>query len=76
MALRLEGHLAGDGIALLRQECHDLLETARGLVIDLSGLTYVSPAGLGILTAFEASGIELRNGSPLVQDLLRDLRSQ
>lgn len=74
VSLRLEGHLTGDGITLLRQECHELLETSHTVVIDLSGLTYVSPAGLGILAAFEAGGIELRNGSPLVRDLLHDLR--
>jgi anti-anti-sigma factor len=74
VGIRLEGELAGAAVTLLEEECRLLLATTYALVIDLAGLTYVSPTGLGILAGLEALGVGLRNGSPLLQDLLHDVR--
>lgn len=76
VVLRLEGVLAGETLAALDEVCRVLLDGVGALALDLSGVTYVSPSGLTLLATLRAAGAELRDGSPLLQDLLRETPPQ
>ena len=71
VTLRLEGELAENSIELLQRECERRLPE-RQVRIDLEGVTYISPKGIRTLLALaRESSVELVNGTPLVEDLLR-----
>lgn len=74
VVLNLEGELAGEGLASLEAVCRLLVQGLGTLALDLAGLTYASPGGVSLLATLAAAGVELRNGSPLLVDLLNETR--
>jgi anti-anti-sigma regulatory factor len=68
-ALRLEGRLTREEVALLRG-------AAAGCgAVDLSGLAFVDESGADALRELARQGCELRGGSPFVRQLLGEMAS-
>lgn len=66
--LRLEGRLVGPWVAELQAATAGL--PAQAVQLDLAGLRFMDSAGLALVLALEKQGVELRNATPFVQELL------
>jgi anti-anti-sigma regulatory factor len=72
--LRLEGTLtAPAGLDELKRICQPLLDEHSGLVLDLSGITFVDRAAASSLAQLQRRGVVLRGCSPLIQELLKEI---
>jgi len=69
--LRLEGKLVGPWVNVAREACEQEASRSRPIALDLSEVTFVDAEGLSLLRALRASGVELRECSNFVAELLR-----
>lgn len=72
VALRVSGSVAGEAVELLAQEVNARLRTSRRLVLDLSGVQHIDPAGLAQLGAWHQVGVVLRGGALYIRTLLAE----
>jgi anti-anti-sigma regulatory factor len=72
-ALRLEGRLTRDELALLRDTLGREGDACDA--VDLSGLAFVDEAGAHALRDLGRRGCELRGGSPFIRQLLEEVAS-
>jgi anti-anti-sigma regulatory factor len=72
-ALRLEGRLTRYEVGLLRETLRTGAQ--RFCVLELADLAFVDESGAAALVELAQRGIELRGGSPFVQQLLKDVAS-
>ena len=70
-ALRLEGAVADEEVAVLAAEGQTWLRTSRRLVLDLYGVRFVDTAGLALLQGWAGPRLVLRGASPFLQSVLR-----
>jgi anti-anti-sigma regulatory factor len=68
--LKLEGKLLGPWVGELKRACAEPAESAGGLCLDLSAVTFVDAAGLKLLRELLGRGITLAACSGLVAELL------
>lgn len=65
--LLLEGQVLGPWVGALRSACEDALAaTAAGVLVDLAGVTFVTPEGADLLRQLPMDRVQLVNTSPLV----------
>jgi len=68
--LGLEGQISARWVSVLEEESSRLLGEGKDLVLDLSGVTYISLEGARVLSELSSKGVRLANGSPLIEGLL------
>ena len=68
--LRVEGWIAGEGVALLAVEVSRHLQEKEKLVLDLKGVDFIDEAGIALLAGWPAEQLELRGGSVYLRMLL------
>ena len=74
--LLLEGQLLGPWVGALRASCEDALAgRAASVLVDLAGVTFVTPEGADLLRDLPADRVQLVNASPLVLAQLHPGRS-
>jgi RNA polymerase sigma-70 factor, ECF subfamily len=67
-SLRVEGRLTRDTAGELRMACNGTLD----LDLDVSGLQFVDPTGIGLLHGLERGGARLAGSSGFLNELLRE----
>jgi len=75
VTLLVEGRILNHGIEQLRRVCEDILAQGHQLTIDLSGVSFVSRKGVGVLQDFERRRVALANCSVFVGEQLRSRKS-
>lgn len=70
VTLKLEGHLLGDWVSVLEDECRKWLQEEKRLTLEMAGVTYVNQPGLDLLRRLTAEKVELANCSCLIENLL------
>lgn len=70
LLLKLEGRIVGDWVAVLADELDSLADANPALVLDLSGVEFATDAGVDVLLAARARGVQLLSCSPLLASLL------
>ena len=65
------GWIGGDDLPLLKQELEELLQQESPVVLELSAVRAIDPAGLASLSRWLEMGLKLRGGSAFVRTLLR-----
>lgn len=77
VTLRLEGEINGRWVDELRRECDGQRGGAarddRQLVLDLADVSSIDAAGLALLRELTARRLVVRNCSPYVAELLKDV---
>ena len=68
--LKVEGWLSGSDVDLLSQEGTRLLEVTESLVLDLSDIRFIDPAGIALLKGWVNGQVELHTESAFVRSLL------
>lgn len=71
ITLKVEGRLVADAVGLLERECGRSLGEAPRIRLDFSGVTFIDGRGLSMLRRLRTPRLEIVNGSPFVEDLLR-----
>lgn len=71
-SLRVEGRLTHETVEELRMACEAILTTQGSLQLDVSGLQFVDPTGVGLLHGLERQGTRLGGCSGFINELLRD----
>ena len=70
IVLRLEGHVDGEGGALLERECASWLAGGDAIALDLSAVRFVNRAGTAVLGRLARAGVEIRCGAGVVASVL------
>jgi ABC-type transporter Mla MlaB component len=68
--LKLDGWIAGEGVAVLATEGSRWLQTGMRLALDLEGVDFIDEAGMSLLAGWPAARLELRGGSVYLRMLL------
>ena len=68
--LRLEGWVAGEEVELLEAEGYRCFQETHRLVLDLSGVKFIDPAGLALLQGWSGPRLELRGASAYLRSVL------
>ncbi len=75
IVLRLDGSVDSSTVAELQNECDGYKrKTHKTLLLDLSGVTFISQSGLKLLQKLKNGRIKLAKGSLFVETLLSDLK--
>ena len=69
--LTLEGRVVGRWVAELRRAAEDGLESPRGLMLDLAGVSFLDADGVALIRDLSDRGARLVNASPFVAEQLR-----
>ncbi len=73
--LRLDGSLDGASVTELREECNAYKRKhVKDLLLDFSGITFISEGGLKLLEKLKRGRIKLAKGSLFIETLLDDLK--
>ena len=72
VALRVSGQLVGSWVDVLERECVEALSKGESPELELSQLTYVSSAGVRLLSEMRSKGLRFRGLTPLVADMIAD----
>jgi anti-anti-sigma regulatory factor len=70
--LLLEGEMVGIWVEEVRSSCERLLAVGRRLVLDLSGLSYVSHDGIILFHALKDRQVEFVNSSLFLNEQLKN----
>ena len=77
VTVRLEGEIKGRWVEELRRECDRLVGRAssggRRLVLDLAGVSSIDAAGLELFRELGAGSLVVKNSSPYLAALLKDV---
>ncbi len=77
VTVRLEGDVKGRWVEELRRECDrfvgGLANGRKRLVLDLAGVSSIDAAGLGLLRELGAESLVVKNCSPYLAELLKDV---
>ena len=77
ITVRLEGDVKGRWVEELRRECGRFVggtgRDGRRLVLDLAGVSSIDAAGLGLFREFRAESLVVKNCSPYLTELLKDV---
>ncbi len=72
VTLRLEGRLAGNWVTELQRECGLWNMDCRKLILDFSEVTFIDGAGARLLHRLRGEGVEIKNVSGLVWELIQN----
>ena len=72
--LRLEGRLTGRVLPEFERVCLEAAEN-QPLQLDLAGVRFLDPAGVGSICRLMDLGVRVTGGSPFVNELLKECRS-
>jgi anti-anti-sigma regulatory factor len=70
VVLNLEGRIVMEWADMLEEECRVLIRSGYRVVLDLSGVNFIGPRGVDVLSRLGWAGIEIEGCSPLIADLL------
>lgn len=70
IVLKLEGHIDGEGGALLERECASWIAAGAAIALDLSAVRFVDRAGTASLGRLGRAGVEIRCGCGVVASVL------
>lgn len=70
VVLILEGRIVLEWADMLEEECRKLIQFGYRVVLDLSGVVFVGPRGVDVLSRLGWAGVEIRGCSPLIADML------
>ena len=76
VTLLLEGRILNYGIEQLKAACEEVLARGRRLTLDLNGVSFISPKGVGVLHHFEERQVTLVNCSGFVVEQLKITRTE
>jgi len=76
VTLLVEGRILNHGIEQLRRVCEDILAQGCHLTLDLSGVSFVSRKGVGVLHDFQRQRVALANCSAFVGEQLRSKKER
>ena len=68
--LKAEGAVRGEAVRAIRLACQLELAEGRPVVLDLTGVSFIDPAGVHCVRSLAAQGVQLRGGSPFVVAML------
>lgn len=68
--LRVEGRVVSPWLGVLAEECRRGLSEGRRVIVDLSRVSYIGPAGVTLLRELLGEGIQLANLSPIMAELI------
>ena len=75
VVLRLDGRVDNSTLAELEEECDAYKgKPEKILLLDLSGITFISQSGLKLLQRLKNGHVKLAKGSLFVETLLSDLK--
>ena len=72
VTLRVEGRIVGEWVDLLDTTCREVGDNGVGLTLDLSGVTFVSFAGLDVLRRLRGGGVAFHDCPNYLKDLCDD----
>lgn len=67
--LRVEGRIVDEWVDLLDDTCREVGDNGIGLILDLSGVTFASFAGLSVLRRLRARGVTFHDCPTYLKDL-------
>ena len=70
MALRAEGRLAEEWVAVVEQECAAVVRDFGSVHLDLTAVTYVDSRGAAALRNMVRNHVTLSNCPPLIRELI------
>lgn len=75
VVLRLEGQVAGPWVDTLRRACDEARSAngRGGMVLDLSGVSFIDANGVALFHELTANRAELTNGSLYVAEQLKEV---
>ena len=73
--LRLEGQVVGPWVETLRQACKEARsrDGGNGIVLDLSGVSYIDAHGVALFRELVTQRAELTNGSVYIAEQLKEV---
>ena len=72
ITLKLEGRVVGPWVAELEKECKKCLLKKNGLILDLSGVSYIDERGVNMIRRFLGSRIQSVGGSLFLKGLMKE----
>lgn len=69
--LRLEGQVKGPWVEALRTSCEHMLARGKGLILDLSGVSFLDMEGVALCRHLRAQNVALVHCSPFVAEQLK-----
>jgi anti-anti-sigma regulatory factor len=75
VALRLEGQVIGPWVEALRQACEEVRSGngRKGMVLDLSGVSFIDARGVALFRELVSHHAELKNGSVYIAEQLKEV---
>jgi anti-anti-sigma regulatory factor len=70
--LKAEGQIVAEWVALLEDECRELLAADQRVVLDLGAVTYLDRHAVHVLRNLNAGNLSFSNCSPLIEELLTE----
>jgi len=70
ITLRVDGRIVGPWVEELRKKCKTCLAEEKGLIIDLSGVSFIDEHGVKILNELRKGRVEVRGCSLFLSGLL------
>ena len=70
IVLKLEGHIDGEGGALLEREVERFVSADAAVALDLTAVRFVNPAGTAALGRLGHAGVEIRCRAGVVASVL------
>ena len=74
-SLKLEGQVAGPWVEALRQahDEHGRFTPSQRVALDVADVSFIDPNGVALLRALVAEGVELKNRSAYITELLKEV---
>lgn len=72
VTLKAEGQIVAEWVALLEEECLELLEMDNQVSLDLGKVSYLDQRAVKMLHDLAGKPVSIVNCSPLVAELLRE----
>ncbi len=72
VTVEAEGQIVAEWVALLEEECRELLEADNRVSLDLGKVSYLDQRAVKMLHDLAGTPVSIINCSPLVAELLRE----
>jgi anti-anti-sigma regulatory factor len=70
VALIVQGYIVSEWAGVLEHECAELIRSGLDVVLDLSGVGFISRTGVEVLGRLSRAGAAITGCSPLIADVL------
>jgi hypothetical protein len=71
ISLRLEGQVKGPWVEELRRACAQELATGRGLILEMTGVSFLDLDGVALCRSLSDRNVALLHCSPFVEEQLK-----